>query len=48
MSAHKSAWTRLVAAILFPLHERLKGHSSVQPLARTRGEPMVEPRADRG
>ena len=32
MSAHKSAWTRLVAGILFPLHERFKGHSSVQRL----------------
>ena len=32
MSAHKSAWTRGVAAILFPLHERFKGHSSVQRL----------------
>ena len=32
MSAHKSAWTRLVAGTLFPLHERLKGHTSVRRL----------------
>ena len=32
MSAHKNAWTRLVAGALFPLHERLKGHSSVRRL----------------
>ena len=32
MSANKSAWTRLVAGALFPLHERLKGHSSVRRL----------------
>jgi phenylacetate-CoA ligase len=32
MSAHKSAWTRLVAGTLFPLHERLKGHTSVSRL----------------
>jgi phenylacetate-CoA ligase len=32
MSPRKSAWTRLVAGALFPLHERLKGHSSVRRL----------------
>lgn len=32
MSGHKSAWTRLVAGALFPLHERLKGHTSVRRL----------------
>jgi len=32
MSVHKSAWTRLVAGVLFPLHEQFKGHSSVHRL----------------
>jgi len=32
MSVNKSAWTQLTAGILFPLHERLKGHSSVRRL----------------
>jgi len=32
MSVNKSAWTRLTAGILFPLHEKLKGHSSVRRL----------------
>src|ERR1039457_3395972 len=29
MSARQDAWTTLVAGCLFPLQERLKGHSSV-------------------
>ena len=32
MTAGASAWTRAVAGGLFPLHERLKGHSSVRRL----------------
>ena len=32
MSTRGSAWTRLVAGTLFPLHERLKGHTSVRRL----------------
>jgi phenylacetate-CoA ligase len=32
MSEPGGAWTRLVAGTLFPLHERLKGHSTVRRL----------------
>ena len=41
MKAKPSAYTQLVSRVLFPLHERLKGHATPAALRALEGRPAT-------